>query len=60
LQKSEIEKRYRYYVADCLWGISRGKGPESRFKDLLTLQPEETRTGEEVIESIKRKLKEMG
>lgn len=48
-----MEKEYRYYVTDSLWGFARNKGFETRFRDMIDPQPEDTRTAEEIIARIK-------
>ena len=59
---------YRIYIADCLRNISasaadvskmsggEGKYMVTRFADILYPKPDETRTGAEIIESLRQKL----
>lgn len=60
MRQAQEERAYRSYVADCLWGLVRGRAPEARYWDLLHPPPEETRTPEEIIAHVRRKLEEAG
>ena len=60
-------KAYRIYVTDGLKLISEntakyagGSAFKQRYFDLFNKQPEETRTGEEIILEIKGKLRKLG
>lgn len=46
-------------MTDSLWGLSRGKSYDIRYKDFIDPQPEETRTADEIISHIKAKLEEV-
>lgn len=68
INQQERETAYRIYVTDCLRIISQsaaesakmaggeGKYITARFADFLHPKPEETRTGEEIIADLRRKL----
>lgn len=58
MRQAQEERSYRAYVTDCLWGLARGKAPEDRLADLLRPAPVETRTPEEVIAHVRKKLEE--
>lgn len=63
---------YRVYVTDCLRIISENTGAPAtayggnghymtkRYVEIINPPPEETRTGEEIVESILSKLKKGG
>lgn len=61
-----LERAYRIYSTDSLKMISEnsskyagGSFPSVRYADLIKKPVNETRTGEEIIEGIKDKLKKM-
>lgn len=68
LSQQERDMAYRIYLTDCLRFIGQsaaesakmaggeGKYITARFADFLHPKPEETRTGEEIIADILRKL----
>lgn len=65
-KKEAEEKAYRIYMSDGIKMISEntakfagGTMPKNRFYDLLKCAPEETRSGDEIISSIRKKLQEM-
>ncbi len=55
LEQTLREDAYRIYVTDALKGLG---GFDKRYVDLIDIKPqiEETRTAEEIIESIRGKL----
>lgn len=66
VRKEQLDKAYRIYVTDSLKFISEntakyagGNSYSKRYIDLTTKQPEETRTREEIIGSIRDKLQKM-
>ena len=61
-----LDKTYRIYATDCLKFISEntakrdgGTAYNKRYADLLIKKTEETRSGDEIIESIRSKLHEL-
>ena len=63
LQAEEKEKAYRIYVTDCLRMIAKNTAPIAlgeyigkRYLDIINPKPEETRTADEIIDHIKKKL----
>lgn len=70
-RRNQKEKAYRIYVTDALKAIAENTAKQGggltmsvRYADMINLndkqQPEETRTAEEVITSIKDKISRMG
>ena len=66
-EQSKLEKAYRIYVTDCLKFISEntarqagGTSFNKRYAELIDKKPVETRTSEEVIDSIRSKLQKLG
>ena len=64
IKKESMDKAYRIYVTDCLKFVSEntakqagGTSYNKRYFDLIDVKPEETRSSDEVIESIQSKLK---
>lgn len=57
-QRAEIDA-YRFYVADTLYFMANGKAPDKRLRELLNPPKEETRTAEEIIDSVKTKLERL-
>uniref|UniRef100_A0AAU8B6A7 Uncharacterized protein n=1 Tax=Dulem virus 33 TaxID=3145751 RepID=A0AAU8B6A7_9CAUD len=63
LQSDKREEAYRIYVTDCLRLIAKNTAPMAhgeyigkRFADIINPKPEETRTADEIIDHIKKKL----
>ena len=56
VQENEAEA-YRYYITDALKAIG---GLNVRYADLLKPMPVETRTADEIIQSISEKLSQLG
>ncbi len=55
--KRQAEERvYRVYVAETLYFMARGEAPTVRFNDLIHPKPQDTRTSEEIIDTMKTKL----
>jgi len=48
------EEVYRVYMTDTLMGLAGGK---KRYIDLFKIKPKETRSSEEIIQSIKDKIR---
>lgn len=73
IRDREIEKAYKTYVTDSLRIISEnsaasaacctngkmGQYPQMRFAELFNTKPAETRTAEDVITGIRKKLREL-
>lgn len=66
-ERFEEEKAYRVYMSDAILTVTEtvarafgGKYMGYRYIDLVEPQPEETRTGEEIIADIGKKLEKMG
>lgn len=73
IHEREIEKAYRVYVTDCLRMITEntapsaayyssgkmGQYPQMRFAELFDPKPVETRTEEDVISNVIKKLEEL-
>lgn len=66
-ERFEEEKAYRVYMSDAIFTIAEtvarkfdGKYMGYRYLDLVEPQPEETRTGEEIIADLGKKLEKMG
>lgn len=66
VQERSLEKAYRIYSTDSLKMISEntskyagGTFPSIRYADIIKKPVPETRTGEEIINGIKDKLKKM-
>lgn len=74
-QKEQEDRAYRFYVTECLRHISEnaaktvsamlGKDAEAKyinvsFEEILHPKPAETRTSEEIISHIKKKLQDLG
>ena len=76
VRKQVEEMSYKSYIADCLQAIAKnttnhivpgvsdvievGTYIQKRWKDIIDLTPEETRTSMDIIEKIKLKLIQMG
>ena len=63
LQRQKKHDELMYYVTDALMCITQntanmagGKALQKRFHEILNPEPEETRTAEDIINSIKEKL----
>jgi len=52
------EKAYKAYITDFLNGMVDNKLP--RYMDIICPAPQETRTAEEIIGHIRKKLEEVG
>lgn len=66
-ERFEEEKAYRVYMSDAILTVTEtvarafgGKYMGYRYIDLVEHQPEETRTGEEIIADLGKKLEKMG
>lgn len=66
-ERLEEEKAYRVYMSDAMLTVTEtvarvfgGKYMGYRYIDLVEPQPEETRTGEEIIADLGKKLEQMG
>lgn len=66
-ERFEEEKAYRVYMSDAILTVAEtvarafgGKYMGYRYLDLVEPQPEETRTGEEIIADLGKKLEKMG
>lgn len=66
-EQYEEEKAYRVYMSDAMLTVTEtvarvfgGKYMGYRYIDLVEPQPEETRTGEEIIADLGKKLEQMG
>jgi hypothetical protein len=62
-QKQKRQEELEYYITDTLMyiaqntaNISGGKVPKNRFYEIMNRKPEETRTAQDIINNIKRKL----
>ena len=67
IEKETLDKTYRIYVTDSLKMISEntakfagGNALSKRYVDFITKQTVETRTGEEIIDTIQDKLRKLG
>lgn len=68
LRQRQEEAAYRIYITDCVRNISEnaaavskisggeGRYVQTRYKDMIQPKPVETRTGEEIIAHIRKKL----
>ena len=66
-ERFEEEQAYRVYMSDAILTVTEtvarafgGKYMGYRYIDLVEPQPEETRTGEEIIADLGKKLEKMG
>jgi hypothetical protein len=67
LKKNTEGEIYRLYVTDVLQNICKNVEPigrqgyiQNRYYDIIHPKPEETRTGDEIKEHFKEKLKRLG
>ena len=63
LQRQRKQEELTFYVTDALMYISQntanvagGKALQKRFYDVINAKPEETRTAQDIINNIKKKL----
>lgn len=63
LQKQRRQEELEYYITDTLMYIAQntaniggGKVPKIRFYEVMNQKPEETRTAQDIINNIKRKI----
>lgn len=58
IEESEEELLFKNYISDLVKGIciSLGGKVEKRFYDFIKQEPVDTRTGEEIIEMMKKKI----
>lgn len=67
IKQQEKDEAFRAYVTDALKAIAEntsriagGTVMKSRYMDLIDPKPEETRTGEEIVQHVSEKLAKLG
>ena len=60
-RESEKAEAYRIYISETLYFLSRGESPTMRVQEFLNPkpEPEETRTADEIISSMKDRLERL-